>query len=96
MCQVINIKSQLFLQLLAAAEPKSLRLSAVDDEIYKEFKETFSDFPLDVLNENLLKTPEAKKVSGMGSYFGRLRFELKEATIRKTFTFSAQPLRTKV
>ncbi|CAF0727545.1 unnamed protein product [Didymodactylos carnosus] len=54
--------SEIYFNLLCAiADPKSLRLTPNDDKIYGRFREMFPDFNVDVLDENTLKTEQAKQ-----------------------------------
>lgn len=41
-------------------DPKLLKLTQHDDEIYTTFRQDFPDLKVDVLNEDDLKAPEAK------------------------------------
>ena len=43
-------------------DPKILRLTPHDDDIYKKFREQFPDMKLNVLDENEIKSPEGKVV----------------------------------
>lgn len=47
-------------QILCSVDPKFLKLTPYDDQIYKVFRETFPDLKLEKLNDDKLKTPEAK------------------------------------
>lgn len=58
-------------------DPKQIpRLSSCDDEIYEKFKADFPDFPLEKVEEDMLKSEENKKVgtmcmcSPLGSIYG--------------------------
>lgn len=50
------------LQILCSVDPKLLKLTPHDDNIYKTFREEFPDLMVDVLDENELKSFEAKQV----------------------------------
>uniref|UniRef100_A0A183ASV2 Polysacc_synt_4 domain-containing protein n=1 Tax=Echinostoma caproni TaxID=27848 RepID=A0A183ASV2_9TREM len=52
-----------FRLLCSIDDPKSLRLTGVDNEIYEEFKTQFPDLQIDVISEDDLKSPESKAVS---------------------------------
>ena len=51
-----------FLKILCAIDPKQLRLSPHDDKIYSRFRELFGDFKIDTLDEDKIKSNEAKIV----------------------------------
>jgi len=52
-----------YLSLLTAVkEPAALRLTRQDDEIYRDFRATFGqDYPVQVVNEDLMKSKEGKE-----------------------------------
>lgn len=50
------------LQLISSVDPKFLKLTKVDDQIFTEFKKTFGDMNINVLNPEDLKSEEAKQV----------------------------------
>lgn len=50
-------------QLLTALEPKLLKLTAVDNEIYQQFRKEFPDLKLDFLNVDEIKSKDSKAVS---------------------------------
>ena len=50
-------------QLLCALDPKLLRLTPKDNDIYEEFKKEFPDFDTSKLSEEALKSSAAKEVS---------------------------------
>jgi hypothetical protein len=50
------------LQILCSVDPKLLKLTPHDEYIYKSFREEFPDFFVDKLDEDHLKSPEAKEV----------------------------------
>ena len=54
------IKIPIWFQLLCSVDPKSLRLTPYDDEIYKQFRQDFPDMDVNVINENHLKSTEEK------------------------------------
>lgn len=48
-------------QILCSADPKYLRLSPIDDLIYKAFREEFPTLDLKIINENELKSTKEKE-----------------------------------
>lgn len=50
------------LQILCSVDPKLLKLTPHDEYIYKAFREEFPDLKVDKLDEDQLKSPEAKEV----------------------------------
>ncbi|KAM4883569.1 protein PBDC1 isoform 2-T2 [Sylvia borin] len=46
--------------LISSVDPKFLNLTKVDDRIYEEFRETFGDLRVDVLDPEELKSEPAK------------------------------------
>lgn len=50
------------LQLISAVDPKFLKLTKSDDQIYTKFREAFPDLSIQVLDPTLLKSDEAKEV----------------------------------
>lgn len=44
-------------------DPTGLKLTPMDDEIYKQFREDFKDLKIEVLKEDEIKSEENKKVS---------------------------------
>ncbi|NXS30787.1 PBDC1 protein, partial [Pomatostomus ruficeps] len=46
--------------LISSVDPKFLRLTKVDDRIYEEFRRTFRDLRVDVLDPEELKSEPAK------------------------------------
>jgi hypothetical protein len=44
-------------------DPKQLRLSRHDDQIYSRFRELFPDLKVDILDENQIKSTEGKSVN---------------------------------
>lgn len=51
-------------QLISSVDPKFLNLTKVDDRIYEEFRRTFRDLRVDVLDPEELKSEPAKAVGG--------------------------------
>ncbi|XP_065187078.1 protein PBDC1-like [Sycon ciliatum] len=53
-------QSETYFKLLTAIDPKQLRLTRRDDDIYEDFLQGFSDMQIDVVRVNDLHSPEAK------------------------------------
>lgn len=53
--------------MLCAVDPKQLRLSKQDDQIYKRFREVFPDLNVDTLDEDKIKSKEGKDVKRINS-----------------------------
>ncbi len=51
------------IQLLCTTDPKQLRLSRHDDQVYSRFRELFPDLKVDILDENQIKSNEGKAVN---------------------------------
>ena len=43
-------------------DPKQLRLSRHDDQVYSRFREVFPELKIDILDENQIKSNEGKTV----------------------------------
>lgn len=56
-------------QLISSVDPKFLRLTKVDERIYEEFRKTFRDLRVDVLDPEELKSEPAKAVSEIWGVF---------------------------
>ncbi|RIB17650.1 hypothetical protein C2G38_1968392 [Gigaspora rosea] len=54
--------AETYFKLISSVDGKSLRLTSIDDEIYEDFKKTFPDFSIVDVDENGMKTPEAKNI----------------------------------
>lgn len=52
--------AELHFNLLCSVDPRFLKLTPYDDIIYKAFREEFPDLKIEVLNEDELKSSEAK------------------------------------
>lgn len=50
-------------QLISSVDPKFLKLTKLDDQIYSSFRETFKDLDVKQLNSDDLKSDKAKEVS---------------------------------
>ena len=47
---------------MCSLDSKFLKLTKKDDEIYKEFRESFKDFDVGLINEDELKSADSKEV----------------------------------
>ncbi|XP_068891473.1 protein PBDC1 [Aphelocoma coerulescens] len=52
--------AQVYFNLISSVDPKFLSLTKVDDRIYEEFRKTFRDLRVDVLDPEELKSEPAK------------------------------------
>ncbi|XP_071435239.1 protein PBDC1 [Pithys albifrons albifrons] len=52
--------AQVYFNLISSVDPKFLNLTKVDDQIYEEFRKTFRDLKIDVLDPEDLKSEPAK------------------------------------
>lgn len=50
-----------YFNILCSVDPKLLRLTPHDDQIYKTFREVFPDLKVDIINEDELKSEEGKQ-----------------------------------
>ncbi|KAM6106813.1 protein PBDC1 [Pterocles gutturalis] len=53
--------AQVYFNLISSVDPKFLNLTKVDDLIYSEFRKTFRDLKIDVLDPEELKSEPAKE-----------------------------------
>ena len=53
-------QAEVHYNLMTSLRPSMLKLTKHDDEIYKEFRRDFPDFDIEKINEEKLKTQEAK------------------------------------
>ncbi|CAO3637452.1 unnamed protein product [Cunninghamella blakesleeana] len=53
--------AETYFKLISAIDGKKLRLTNIDDEIYKDFEETFPEINVQHLDEEQFKTPEGKE-----------------------------------
>ncbi|XP_067168489.1 protein PBDC1 [Apteryx mantelli] len=53
--------AEVYFNLISSVDPKFLNLTKVDDQIYGEFRKTFSDLKIDVLDPEELKSEPAKE-----------------------------------
>lgn len=56
-----NSSSRSIFQLLCSVDPKLLKLTPFDDQIYETFREDFPNFNVGKVNENEMKNPTAKQ-----------------------------------
>lgn len=52
--------AETYFNLISSVDPRLLKLTKIDDEIYTEFKKDFPDFSLEVLDEEKIKSPTEK------------------------------------
>ncbi|NXB51208.1 PBDC1 protein, partial [Leucopsar rothschildi] len=52
--------AQIYFNLISSVDPKFLSLTKVDDRIYEEFRRTFRELRVDVLDPEELKSEAAK------------------------------------
>lgn len=52
--------AEIYFNILCSVDPKLLRLTPHDEQIYKTFRETFPNLKVDVINEDELKSEEGK------------------------------------
>ncbi|XP_062577164.1 protein PBDC1-like [Saccostrea cucullata] len=55
--------AETYFNLISSVDPTVLKLTQIDDEIYTEFRKEFPDLKIDVIQEQDLKSPEAKEAS---------------------------------
>ncbi|XP_065146570.1 protein PBDC1 [Paramisgurnus dabryanus] len=53
--------AEIYFNLISAVDPKFLKLTKSDDQIYTKFREAFPDLSIQVLDPELLKSAEAKE-----------------------------------
>nr|CAG4650603.1 EOG090X0HAI [Sida crystallina] len=53
--------AEVYFNLLSSIDPKILRLTKLDDQLYKEFREKFGKLEIDLLKEDDLKSENAKE-----------------------------------
>ncbi len=54
--------SKLILQLLSSLDPKDLRLTKLDDELYAHFRKSFPELSVESFKQEELKSAEAKEI----------------------------------
>ncbi|XP_057307320.1 protein PBDC1-like isoform X2 [Hydractinia symbiolongicarpus] len=52
--------AEVYMKLISSIDPKNMKLTKFDDVIYRSFKRYFKDLNIEMINENDLKTEEAK------------------------------------
>ena len=62
----ISVKRSVYIynhfQILLAVDPVNLKLTKIDDDLYKQMKIEFSELDVNLLTNDLLKSEESKKV----------------------------------
>nr|CAG4651450.1 EOG090X0HAI [Simocephalus serrulatus]SVE94592.1 EOG090X0HAI [Simocephalus serrulatus] len=53
--------AEIYFNLLSSVDPKVLRLTKLDDQLYKHFRETFPDLNVASVTEDQLKSAQAKE-----------------------------------
>ncbi|XP_051973488.1 protein PBDC1-like [Xyrauchen texanus] len=53
--------AEIYFNLISSVDPKLLKLTKSDDQIYTKFREAFPDLNIQVLDPELLKSAEAKE-----------------------------------
>ncbi|XP_075223962.1 protein PBDC1 [Lycorma delicatula] len=53
--------AEIYFNILCSVDPKILRLTPHDEEIYKAFRVEFPDMKIDKINEDEMKSPEGKE-----------------------------------
>lgn len=53
--------AEVYFNLLSAIDPKLLRLSKIDDQLYQTFREQFRQLEIGTLKEDDIKSPKAKE-----------------------------------
>nr|CAH0108409.1 unnamed protein product [Daphnia galeata] len=54
--------AEIYFNLLSSVDPKVLRLTKMDDQLYKHFRETFPELNVASVTEDELKSTDAKEV----------------------------------
>ncbi|XP_057333023.1 protein PBDC1 [Microplitis mediator] len=52
--------AEIYFNILCSVDPKHLKLTPHDDQIYKAFREAFPTLSVDKINEDEMKSPEGK------------------------------------
>ncbi|XP_032705617.1 protein PBDC1 isoform X3 [Lontra canadensis] len=76
--------AEVYYKLISSVDPRFLKLTKVDDQIYSEFRENFEKLRIDVLDPEELKSESAKEPPGYN--FWRLKLLGTEKAITKQFT----------
>nr|CAG4635165.1 EOG090X0HAI [Alona affinis] len=53
--------AEIYFNLLSSVDPRILRLTKIDNDIYKHFRETFPKMDVATFSQDEIKTPEAKE-----------------------------------
>lgn len=53
--------AEIYFNLISSVDPKILRLTKIDDDIYKHFREAFPELKVKVVTQDQLKSDEAKE-----------------------------------
>ncbi|XP_078522482.1 protein PBDC1 [Lissotriton helveticus] len=54
--------AEVYFNLISSVDPKHLKLTKLDDRIYSDFRTTFKDLKIDVLDPEELKSEAAKEI----------------------------------
>ena len=57
------VKRLRYFQLITSVEPKSLKLTKIDSDIYSQFRESFADLKIDIVSEDVIKSADEKPVN---------------------------------
>lgn len=79
------------LQLISSVEPKFLKLTKSDEQIYTKFREAFPDLSIQVLDPDLLKSADAKEVRQVTQAFDmRLTFHISSWSTHLSIVFFSE------
>ncbi|CAG8523741.1 11954_t:CDS:2 [Acaulospora colombiana] len=53
--------AEIYFRLISSVDTQKLRLTPSDEEIYEDFKSSFPDFSIDVVDEETMKSNEGKE-----------------------------------
>ncbi|CAH1763898.1 8022_t:CDS:2, partial [Entrophospora sp. SA101] len=53
--------AETYFKLVSSVDGKTLRLTRLDDEIYEDFMNSFTDIDIETIDEDLMKSDEGKK-----------------------------------
>lgn len=53
--------AEIYFNLISSVDPKALRLTKIDDDIYKHFREAFPELKVGIVTHDQLKSDEAKE-----------------------------------
>ena len=65
-------EESLYLQLITAVDPKALRLTPQDNDIYELFRKSFPDLNVEVIDVDAMKSEEGKAVGGYTQFVHKL------------------------